>query len=264
MDKDITHLVVVDTSDLLENIETEGVYNVVYSVENSSGMEHIVTRLVYVIDDGVDTEKPVITLIGRNPDTVLYKSSAAYVDPGATALDNKDGDISDLITVSDGVNMNSFGKYYVNYSVADKAGWKGTAQRVVYVVRDTSTSDLLLSYGVPTEDPLPAMANLSFKNVDIDGEGPETLMDKVKTLKINWQYEQGNGILREVAFEYNGPPDYKAVTSSVTQSFADPYPVMTIRQTEVTGLDGEYYVTYDGTEFVWVETSGKYAIIWTR
>jgi hypothetical protein len=264
IDGDITDDVIVDTSEVLENIGTEGTYKVLYTVTNSSGMQTTVTRWVQVVDDEIDTQKPVITLIGRNPDTTLYKSSTHYVDPGATAEDNKDGDITDKITVTDGVNMNSFGKYYVNYRVVDNAGWVGTATRTVYVARDTSTNDLLLSYGVPTEDPLPEMKNLSFTHLDIEGDGPENAIDEIKTLKINWAYEQGKGILREVAFEYNGPPNYKAVTNSVTQSFADMYPVMTIRQTEVSGLDGEYYVTYDGKEFVWVETSGKYALIWTR
>jgi len=264
VDHDITNKVVVDTSQLLDSINIEGVYKVFYFVENSSGMTHEVYRLVYVKDDGIDTDPPIITLKGRNPDTVLYKSSTAYVDPGATAIDSVDGDLTDEITVTINVNMNSFGKYSVNYRVKDKAGWTANVNRTVYVVRDTSTNDLLLAYGVPTEDPLPAMANLSFTNVDIDGEGPETVIETITKLKINWQYEQGKGILREVAFEYVGPPNYKAVTSYVTQSFEDAYPVMTISHTEVTGLDGEYYVTYDGSEFVWVETSGKYAIIWTK
>lgn len=266
VDKNIKDLVIVDTSDLMENIDIEGTYEVVYTVTNSSGMSHTVRRTVYVIDDGIDTEKPVITLLGRNPDTVLYKGSSHYEDPGATALDNKDGDISDKIVVTDNVNMNSFGKYVVSYSVKDRAGWNGSASRIVYVVRDTSTNDLLLSYGVPTEDPLPAMVNLSFGTVDIEGDGPEIVIEAVKTLKINWSYEQDRGVLREVAFEYFEEPHYKSVTSGVTQSFEEPYPVMTIVGTVVEGLDGEYYVTYDeeANEFVWVETSGKYAIIWTK
>jgi len=67
-----------------------------------------------------DTTPPVITLIG-SPD-VNHQKGTPYTDEGATALDNIDGDITSKIVVSNLVDVNIEGTYYVTYNVADNAG----------------------------------------------------------------------------------------------------------------------------------------------
>lgn len=79
----------------------------------------------------VDHEAPVITLNGDNP--MSLKVGETYNEPGATAKDNVDGDLTEKIQISGEVNTQKAGKYNVTYSVTDKAGNKGTATRTVYV-----------------------------------------------------------------------------------------------------------------------------------
>jgi hypothetical protein len=68
-----------------------------------------------------DTEAPVITLSGQA--SVFIESGQNYIDSGATAMDNIDGDIPlPLITVVNTVNTRSVGTYTVTYSVSDFAG----------------------------------------------------------------------------------------------------------------------------------------------
>lgn len=67
-----------------------------------------------------DTEAPVITLSGLA--SVSIESGQSYVDSGATAVDNIDGDISTSIAVANTVNTRSVGTYTVTYSVSDFAG----------------------------------------------------------------------------------------------------------------------------------------------
>jgi len=68
-----------------------------------------------------DNTPPVITIIGSNP--TYTQLDSPYVDPGATALDDIDGDISDKITTVVDVNINTPGyNYYVYYNVSDEAG----------------------------------------------------------------------------------------------------------------------------------------------
>ncbi|HQV00405.1 MAG TPA: DUF5011 domain-containing protein, partial [Bacteroidia bacterium] len=79
-----------------------------------------------------DTTAPSITILGNNP-TVSLKD-VTYTDAGATANDDKDGDITASIVTTNGVNKNVAGSYVVSYSVADKAGNTAAEDRDVYVV----------------------------------------------------------------------------------------------------------------------------------
>ena len=63
-----------------------------------------VTRTV----DVVDTTIPVITLTGANPQTI--EAGSPYVELGATATDNYDGDISGSIVIdATAVDTSTFG-----------------------------------------------------------------------------------------------------------------------------------------------------------
>lgn len=79
----------------------------------------------------VDTNPPVITLLGANPLTNFVDS---YVDPGATASDPIYGDLTSSIKVSGNLNTNAPGTYTVNYSVTDPAGNRAMASRTVAII----------------------------------------------------------------------------------------------------------------------------------
>ena len=79
-----------------------------------------------------DTTPPVITLNGGN---VSLKVGESYYELGAKAVDNIDGDISNKILINNTVNTNKAGKYYVKYSVNDKAGNSAQASRQVTVIK---------------------------------------------------------------------------------------------------------------------------------
>jgi hypothetical protein len=70
VDGDITGNVIVDSSELIMNRCRDGLYSISYSVTNSAGLTTVVTRNVEVPPGG-DPQPPVITLSGRNPDTIL-------------------------------------------------------------------------------------------------------------------------------------------------------------------------------------------------
>jgi hypothetical protein len=68
----------------------------------------------------IDNIKPVITLAGDTPMNVAYGS--VFANPGATALDNVDGDITAKIVLTGSVNTNKIGTYKLTYNVLDAAG----------------------------------------------------------------------------------------------------------------------------------------------
>ena len=80
---------------------------------------------VYLNDSGGnlgrgDPVPPVLTLLGGASVDVPARTN--YVDSGATAADNIDGDISSSIVVTNPVNTDIVGSYTVTYNVQDFAG----------------------------------------------------------------------------------------------------------------------------------------------
>jgi hypothetical protein len=76
--------------------------------------------------------KPVIALKGEKDITVEFKST--YMDPGATAVDYKNSDLSNNIVVINNVNTAKAGDYEVIYNVTDLRGIAAySVKRTVHV-----------------------------------------------------------------------------------------------------------------------------------
>ncbi|MDD3048646.1 MAG: glycine-rich protein [Bacilli bacterium] len=71
-----------------------------------------------------DTIVPVITLLGTNNITIDINGS--YIDAGATALDNLEGNITSRITATGTVNPTIAGTYTITYTVSDLVGNEAT------------------------------------------------------------------------------------------------------------------------------------------
>lgn len=69
---------------------------------------------------GNDTTPPQITLLPPNPLTMTVGSP--WVEPGFSAQDDVDGDITSKVAVTGTINTNAAGTYYVYYNVRDAAG----------------------------------------------------------------------------------------------------------------------------------------------
>lgn len=68
-----------------------------------------------------DTTRPVITLTGDNPQILDF--SEAYTELGATASDDRDGDLTaSIVTDASAVDTTMPGDYLVTYNVTDAAG----------------------------------------------------------------------------------------------------------------------------------------------
>lgn len=118
-DGDISGSVVVggDTVDT----NTLGSYTLTYDVTDAAGNAATqVTRTVNVVAV-VDNTPPVISLTGSASITLTQGDS--FTDPGATASDNIDGNITGSIVVGgDTVDVNTVGSYTITYNVSDAEG----------------------------------------------------------------------------------------------------------------------------------------------
>ena len=79
----------------------------------------------------LDNTKPTISLNGSASESLSLGSS--YSDPGATASDNIDGNLTSKITKSGSVNGNKSGTYTITYTVSDNAGNSASVSRQVTV-----------------------------------------------------------------------------------------------------------------------------------
>lgn len=128
LEGDISNRLVVDTD--LDNM-TPGVYTITYNVRNASGRSaQTVTRTVIVT---VDNTAPVLTLLGNNPDTIDVLSGP-YVEPGYTAIDAVDGDLTAFVDVNSNVDVTKLGTYTISYSAIDQLNNQVTKTRTVVVV----------------------------------------------------------------------------------------------------------------------------------
>ncbi len=78
-----------------------------------------------------DRIRPEIELLGEA--SVNIPAGQEYVDPGATAVDDIDGNISDKIEVTGSINATVVGTQTITYSVADRAGNSVSITRTVIV-----------------------------------------------------------------------------------------------------------------------------------
>lgn len=118
------------------NTSVAGSYMLTYNVSDSSG--NAATPVVRTVTVSADATKPVITLIGKA--LLTTKAGRPYVDPGATASDNVDGDITSRIVTVNPVKSSTPGFYTVTYDVKDPAGNAATTvKRTVRVTFWTKT-----------------------------------------------------------------------------------------------------------------------------
>ncbi|MEX0966870.1 MAG: immunoglobulin-like domain-containing protein [Bacteroidia bacterium] len=88
-----------------------------------------------------DTIPPVITLNGSAYDTIEVYDP--YPEPGYSAMDDIDGDLTAQVTVSSLLDTSLLGTYIIEYSVADEAGNTSEKTRWVHV-QDTEAPHLEL------------------------------------------------------------------------------------------------------------------------
>ena len=119
------------------DMNTTGTYVLTYSVADAAGNEANATRTVTV----VDTTHPVLTLLGDA--NMSQAKDSAWVDPGATASDSLDGNLTSSITITGTVDVNTTGVYTLTYSISDGASNEANATRVVNVGQaSTHNADL--------------------------------------------------------------------------------------------------------------------------
>ncbi len=114
-----------DISDRIAAVEEDGVMT--YTVTDSSGNTASITRtIVYT-----DILPPKINLLGEA--TVTISAGSEYQEPGFTATDDVDGDLTASVVVTGEYDNLAPGSYTRTYTVQDEQGNTATAVRTIVV-----------------------------------------------------------------------------------------------------------------------------------
>ena len=136
-DGDITDKIVVEN---FVNSAVDGIYLVKYNVQDKAENRAVeVIRTVTITAPPVvvppkDTIAPVITLKGDANLSLIQ--GTPYVEKGAIAIDNVDGNI--LVTTTGEVNSSKVGVYTITYSATDSAGNSTSITRTIHVLIDNN------------------------------------------------------------------------------------------------------------------------------
>lgn len=127
------HWLFIDLSDHVEvsgdlDLNTVGSYELKYYLFGRTYRKYILVR---------DTTSPVITLEGA--ETVTVQKFDDFVEPGYSASDNVDGDVTKQVETSTKIIDTS--TYIIEYSVKDSNRNVGTAQRTVKIAPATAETE---------------------------------------------------------------------------------------------------------------------------
>lgn len=158
---------------ILKNIEITnninrskaGEYVVTYKALLNNKIKKVATRKIEVID----LVAPSIKLAGDKLLTVNYKGT--YQEPGYYAYDNSDENLTGKITISNNIDTQSMGEYYIKYEVSDSSGNTAFNKRKI-IVKDIGAPTIKVNRNKTTYCPLGTTININdYKAIDnLDGD----------------------------------------------------------------------------------------------
>lgn len=201
-----------DLTDKVERTEKNGY--VYYRVSDSSGnTAELKRKIVYY-----DPVAPEIQLLGS--ENLVIRAGEAFTDPGCTAFDNCEGDLTSQVSVSGAVNVYRSGTYTLSYAVSDRFGNQASVSRTVTV------------QPIPQPDTVVPDGKVIYLTFD-DGPGPYTrkLLDVLKKYNVKATFFVINSdyadLISDIAAEghsvgiHSVSHDYKTIYASEDAYFSD-------------------------------------------
>ena len=179
------------------DVNATGTYLLNYSVADAAGNTATATRTVTVFD----TTAPALTLLGDA--NMTHAKNTAWVDPGATASDSLDGNLTSSITIIGTVDVNNTGVYTLTYSVSDGASNETNATRAVNVIalgpwNFTNAGTAGRTGPTQTQVDVAYAGDLLEGKVTINNQGiQEWVVPKSGTYRIESRGDQGGSVLSE-------------------------------------------------------------------
>ena len=198
--------------DLTKKVKITKKDNIItYLVKDTAGNTTKVKRTIIK----EDKTAPVITL--KQGSTITLYLNETWKDPGYTAIDNCDSDITNKVETSGNVNTKKLGTYKITYSVTDEAGNVAKIERTVKVVNRPVADGSSIIYLTFDDGPKEGTTNvildiLQEENVKatffVTNSGPDYLIKRA--------YDEGHTVGLHTASH-----NYQTVYSSVDNYYRD-------------------------------------------
>ena len=224
--------------------EIDGVMH--YTVTDSAGNTATVTRKI----NYVDPNAPIITLEGGEMSFILAGEN--YSEPGCTATDFRDGDLSADVVVSGDVDGNIPGIYTLKYSITNSIGVEAVKERIIYVIPKQDNSPAPDEENLPTAgttiEPNGKTIYLTFD----DGPGVHTdrLLDVLKKYGV------------KVSFFVKGGSNY---TSCLTRAAEEGHTVAihtyTHNYAQIYASDAAFMADLEATQKMILECTGQTSML---
>jgi len=206
---------------------------------------------------------------GNNSANEMTEASHFFV-----SLEQADG----LFELENNINGGSYGDLYKagyktrfnDETLQDAHWWDGSVSGIrlhsVSAVGDTMTFKLggpeQCTYGAPLASALPSIPYKQYTHAYVLGDGGPDL-SAVSFLAIHWDL-QSNGLWNFEFNLFNTSPYYIDLKTKSSNTLSSPSPSITLTNTGIPGLDGEYYVTTHNGNFVLVNTNGEFTIYFSN
>ena len=126
-----THIITYSATDVAGNLATATRAVIVGSTSLTASGDTATST-----PPSTDTTPPVVTLAGSAAMELVVGDT--FTDPGATATDDIDGDLTASIVVAGAVDIATAGLYTLTYTATDAALNAGSASRVVTVAASST------------------------------------------------------------------------------------------------------------------------------
>ena len=248
------------------NYNKVGSYKIVYTSVNSQNIISAKTRIVNV----VDKIKPIISINGN--EELFYELNSSYLEQGAIAIDNYDGDITDKIVITSNINTKSVGKYTVKYDVVDNQGnIANTVNRYVYIIdTDKPIINLIGKSSVLHEAKTDYVDEGATASDSYDGNISSKIIttnninkDLIGTYEIKYDVEDSSGnkantVTREVKVVDTTKPTLSIIGDNITIEVGSSYTDQ--GATAIDSYDGDITDNIVTTSTVNTKIVGKYTI----
>ena len=134
--------------------DTPGTYFITYEIDNKK-----ITRTIIVLKKEVMEGNINFTLEGNS--LIVLEQGNEYVEPGYKAIDSNDGDITDKVTITGSVDVNTPGTYVLTYKIKNSTNQEKTLERTIIIGSTPLSATILSSNTSYTNQSIKAIINIS-------------------------------------------------------------------------------------------------------